>query len=171
MALGIALLCSGCVTTPYWNQEFADHTAPIPIQTWTPNGTAPVKIECSKASHAGLSPWPSGSWIHVVDIDPSLSTPSYDTKGTVTYSAGVKMVLPSACWNSEYGTWYSAIRASYQDGSLTRKFYTFDDDGLACLGEEIGKDRVSNGWMNAGCHMTFRGTSTAVNYVIFKARS
>jgi len=175
IALGIAVLCSGCVTTPYWNQEFADHTAAIPIQAWTPNGTAPVKIECSQAFHGGLYPWSTGgNWQHVTDIDPSLSTASYDSKGSAIYSAGIKMVLPSYCWRSENTSagirWYSAIRASYLDGSTTRKFYTFDDDGLACLGREMGEDRTISGWLNAGCFKQY-SSGTAVNYVIFRARS
>lgn len=167
-ALGVAtalLALNGClITSPYWNQEFSDHTKAIPIQTWVGSKSTQVKVECAQAFHAGLYPSePSANWLFVTNIT-SQSKGLLDPQGVAVYGAGKSMVLPANCWREDPANniWYSALRASVVGSSV--KFKIFDIAGLECLGRENGKAASWFGYPSKGC-------TGVAPYVIFRAPS
>lgn len=166
-----ALTMTGCVfDSPYWGQSFSSTTASIPIQTWTTDKTRVVKIECHKASHAGLYPWGGPeSWVHVVDITPSANA-SYDPKSGVVYSAGTPRVLPASCWHADAAytppKYTTALRATQLTASGSTTVYrVFDAAGLECLGREIGKGQSWFAWLSKSCALTYSGSTTLIPYV------
>lgn len=170
IAISMMGLLSGCIlTSPFWNQEFDDHTDPIPIQSWTVNKNLPVTIECSKAYHGGLYPvFSSGSWSNVTNLNPQLPG-VLDPKGAVVYSAGRKMVLPENCWRKDPGNdlYYAAIRAKQGNSAV---FSSFDNNGLECLGRWNGKLATWFGWAGKGCNKTYNNSNTPIPFVIFRAK-
>ena len=166
----LALSMSGCLlTSPFWNQEFSVHTNPIPIQAWATNKSIAVKFECAKASHGGLYPYDSPTWVTIANVMPS-QNPSYDSLGTAIYSVGYSTTLPASCWHQDSNNlWYSSVRATQTSSSGSTIYRVFDKPGLSCLGAAVGS---SGSWLNwAGCEFTYSGSSTAVPYVIFRART
>jgi len=181
MILAVLSLLSGClITSPYWNQEFSNHTSAIPLQAWTNHTGHPVRVECSQAFHGGLYPSPSGSWSHVTNLY-AQSPGVLDPAGTRIYSVGKSMVLPASCWRSENTSagirYYAAVRmiqtkpkifgSGYQDV----KFSTFDKTGLECLGRENGKDASWLGYIGEGCTKTYSNSNTEIPFVIFRAKN
>jgi len=183
--LGLGLLTvsflSGClITSPYWNQEFSNHSSAIPLQAWTNHNGHPVRVECSKAFHGGLYPPSSGSWSHVTNLYPQ-NPGVLDPSGTRVYSAGAKMVLPASCWRAETTSaglrYFAAVRMIqtkpkvFGSGLEDVTFSTFDKTGLECLGREIGKDASWFGYAGEGCAKTYSGSTTEIPFVIFRAKN
>jgi hypothetical protein len=164
-------LLSGCLLdSPYWNQVFSDHTAAIPIQTFTNVNSSAVKIECAQAYHAGLHPSQSSATWRFVDNLTVQSQGLLDPLGGKVYGAGKMKVLPSNCWRFDPANskWYTALRASQETSIGTSTFVTFTKSGLECLGRTIGQG--ANWFANWGpCTKKYSGTQTAVKYVIFHA--
>jgi hypothetical protein len=157
VALGVAatpLILSGCLmTTPYWNQEFADHTKAVPFQAFTTNKSIQVKFECAKAFHGGLYPdAASATWVLVGNVTPQ-GQPLLDSDGNSVYGARKSAVLPAACWRFDPANsiWYAAARAT--QGAGQDPFFTFDNAGLECLGRENGKAASWFGWIGKGCQV------------------
>ncbi|MGI9288286.1 MAG: hypothetical protein ACR2P1_23075 [Pseudomonadales bacterium] len=171
LAAATALITlSGCMTSPYWNQKFDDHTELIPLQSFTTNKDEAVKFECAKAFHGGLYPSESeATWVLIDTVMPP-SQSLKDSFGAKLWGAGIKRVLPASCWRQDpsNSTWYSAVRAT--QGS-TSKFRVFDKAGLECLGRENGKATSWNGWIGKGCEKTYSGSSTIIPYAVFWAES
>jgi len=164
-------LLSGCLLeSPYWNQAFSDHTAAIPIQTFTSVKSSAVKIECAKAYHAGLHPSESSAtWLFVDNLTVQ-SQALLDPLGGKTYGAGKMKVLPSGCWRFDPANsiWYAALRASQTTSIGTSTFVTFAKSGLECLGTKIGQG--TSWFANWGsCTRKYSGTQDPVKYVIFHA--
>jgi hypothetical protein len=161
---------SGCLlTSPFWNQEFADHTAAIPLQAWTTKKNESITFECSQAAHWGLTPFGGPyTWTHVATVMPEQAA-SLDPKRGKIYSAARDASLPSACWqyDSVYNKWYTAIRAK-QGGTI---YSTFDNAGLECLGREDGKAASWFGWIGKNCTKTYSNSSSNIPYVVFRAES
>ncbi len=175
LGVSTALLAlNGCLlTSPYWNQQFSDHTAAIPLQAWTTERNKAVKFECAKAYHGGLYPFGGPvNWISVATIN-SQGQALNDPLGGKIYGAGLKTTLPANCWRQDPGNsvWYAAVRAKHVSGSRTISYQTFDKTGLECLGRENGKATSWFGWINKGCTKTYSGSSTTIPYVIFRATS
>jgi hypothetical protein len=169
-AAGAAFVLSGCLlTSPYWNQEFEDHTKPISLQAFTTDKATKVKFSCAKAHHGGL--YPSGGtavWVHIADVQPQ-SQALLDSQGGKVYGAGMSTALPAACWRLDPANsiWYAAVRARQEKNVMDtgqKFFYTFTNDGLECVGRENGEAASWFGWFNKGCE-------TAVHYTIFRATS
>lgn len=169
IVFSFVILASGCVTSPHWYQEFPSRTTQIPIQTWTPAGNFDVTITCSQAGRFGrLYPDANGNWQYVTTIETNLA--SYDTKGAAIYSAGRKMALPSYCWRYSDSSrrWHTALRASFLDANAReRRFITFDKNGLACLGAQMGKDREIYNTSDR-CHK-IDSNGNAIYHVVFRA--
>lgn len=165
---------TGCLlTSPFWNQEFSDHTKPVPLQAFTTDKSKPVKFECAKAFHGGLYPSEgSASWVLVSDVSPQ-SEPLLDSFGAKVYGASKSTALPAACWRQDPGNnmWYAAVRATQGAGASLVKYKTFSKAGLECLGHETGKGTSWFGYMGKGCTQTYSGSSTEIPYVIFRATS
>jgi hypothetical protein len=168
----VTTLLSGCLLeSPYWNQQFEDHTEAIPLQAFTSKADLQVKFECAQAFHGGLYPDAStATWITVANVTPSKAL--FDPKGNKIYGAGISKVLPSSCWRQDPGNsvWYSSIRATQVNGSNTIKFMTFDKAGLACLGQKVGQ---STSWFAnwTTCAVTYSNSTSKIPYVIFRAVS
>ena len=162
--VGSLALLNGCLlTTPYWNQEFEDHTEAVPIQAFTIGKTVKVRFECAKAYHGGLYPEPTtATWLLVAEVLPQAQA-LRDSDGAKVYGAGVSKSLPAGCWRFDPGNslWYSAIRATQGTGESKVEYYTFDIAGLECLGRENGKAASWFGWK--GCE------KSGAKYVIFRA--
>lgn len=160
------LFLHGCLlTSPYWNQEFSDHTAAVPLQAWTTDKTKTVKFECAKAFHGGLYPSAgAATWITIDNINPQQNG-LRDSYKALVYGAGKTSALPSGCWRQDPGNsiYYAAVRASHM-GSSKVEYHTFTKTGLECLGRENGKAASWFGWLNKGCQ-------SAPKYVIFRATS
>jgi len=170
IVLSVAILCSGCITSPYWHQTFPDHNAPIPFQSWTTDGFEPVAIECSPANRSGLLPNADGNWEFYTHVIPDIETPTLDSEGGKMFSAGESLFFTTDCWTRDArdGKWYIAIRAHFVDRATgnRRPFITFDKAGLACLGETMGRSRKFYN-VRDNCHYQVSGQ--AATYVIFKA--
>jgi hypothetical protein len=155
--------------SPYWNQEFEDHTEAIPLQAFTSNKTAAVKFECAKAFHGGLYPSSgTATWIVVANVNPQ-SQALLDPSGNKVYGAGKSKTLPGSCWRLDPGNslWYSAVRATQNTtviGTSQKYFHTFDKAGLECLGTENGKARSWFAWFGQSCQ-------SGAYYTIFRATS
>jgi hypothetical protein len=166
-----ATLLSGCLLdSPYWNQKFKDHTAAIPIQTFTSNKTNPVKIECAPAFHGGLYPSEASATWSLVDNLTVQSQALLDPLGNKVYGAGKMKVLPSNCWQFDPANsiWYAALRASQVNTSSPFKFWTFTKSGLECLGKEVGK--ATNWFANwVPCTAKYSNSTVEIKYVIFHA--
>lgn len=164
---------SGCLlTSPYWNQEFDDHTAPIPLQAWTTNKSKPVKFECAQAFHGGLYPSAgSAAWVLIANVNPQ-TQPLLDPEGAKVFGASKFTALPQACWRLESnGLYYAAVRATQGTGSDKVSYSTFSKVGLECLGRENGKAASWFGWLTKNCATTYSNSSTQIPYVIFRATS
>ena len=170
---GVAAVLSltGCLTSPYWNQKFPNHTSSVPLQAYTENKTTQVKFECAKAFHGGLYPdEASVSWAFVANVSPQ-TQPLLDSVGNKIYGASKSTTLPAACWRKDANQiWYAAVRATQGSGSSLVKFRTFSKTGLECLGREVGKAANWGGWIGKGCTATYSG-GTEIRYVIFHATS
>jgi len=173
-AVIVLVTLSGCLlTSPYWNQEFDDHTAVTPLQAWTTDKTKRVKFQCAKAFHGGLYPSAAtATWVLVTKVNPG-QQPLNDSFGGNIYGAGIKTALPASCWRLDPGNslWYAAVRARQGSGSSTVKYQTFNKAGLECLGHENGKATSWFGWITKGCVQTYSGSTTPIPYVIFRATS
>ncbi len=171
--LAMALLTlSGCMTSPYWNQEFEDRTGLIPLQSFTTDKTKVVKFECAKAFHGGLYPDEgSAEWVLIDTVMPSQQSLK-DSFGSKIYGAGIKRVLPDSCWRQDgsNSVWYSSVRATQGSGSNLRNFSTFDRDGLECLGRENGKATRYSGYIGKGCVKTYFESTEPIPYVIFREK-
>src|SRR5262245_43194831 len=173
IALGVAatpVILGGCLmTTPFWNQEFDDHTKAVPFQAFTANKSIQVKFECTKAFHGGLYPdSASATWVLVGNVTPQ-AQPLLDSNGGQVYGARKSAVLPAGCWRFDPANsiWYAAARATQNTTVLStgqKYFLTFDNDGLECLGRENGKAASWFAWINKGC-------AIAPHYAIFRATS
>ena len=164
---------NGClITSPYFNQNFSNHTQPIPIQTWIGSPNKDVRIQCAQAYHAGLYPFGGDpTWVNVTTIK-SQGKANFAPDGSATYSAGKSMVLPAACWRKDPANniWYSALRA-YRLDSPSSKFDVVNLSGLECVGRENGKAASWLGYFSKNCALTYSGSSTKVPYVIFYANN
>ena len=168
LSAAMLVLLNGCLlTSPYWNQEFDDHTKAISLQAFTTNKNANVKFQCAPAFHGGLYPSAATTtWTQVASITPQ-SKPLFDPIGGKVHGAGVRKVLPAACWRFDPANsiWYAAIRATQNTMVLDtgqKFFHTFDETGLECLGRENGQATSWFGW--SGCE-------TGAYYTIFRATS
>lgn len=171
LVAAISVPLTACVLdSPYFGQTFASTTTAIPIQAWTGDNNRTVRIECSKAYHAGIYPWGGPEvWLPVADLTPS-AVPSYDPNGGVTYSAGIKQALPAACWYADNAytppKYMTALRATQLNANgSTVTFRVFDAGGLECKGREVGKSRSWTGWVNAGCALTYSNSTTLLPWV------
>lgn len=147
LAAAIVVMLNGCLlTSPYWNQQFRDHTKAIPLQAFTTNKSVPVKFECAKAYHGGLYPSAaSANWVVVAKVNPQ----------------------SQALWDpTRNSRWYAAVRATQNPviGTEQNYFHTFDKAGLECLGKEDGKATSRFGWFSASCQ-------SGAQYTIFRATS
>lgn len=170
LAAATLIVLNGCLlTSPYWNQEFDDHTKPIPLQAFTTDKTTAVRFECAPAYHGGLYPSPAtANWVLVSNVNPQSQALRDPTGGTV-YGAGKKSTLPAACWRFDPANsiWYAAVRATQNTPVIDTKqnyFYTFNNTGLECVGRENGKAASWFGWFSKGCQ-------TSVYYTIFRGTS
>ncbi|MEN8131907.1 MAG: hypothetical protein ABFS45_17345 [Pseudomonadota bacterium] len=178
-AAAVALTLNGCLlTSPYWNQVFANHTAKVPIQAFTQNKSKQVKFECAKANHGGLYPPDApAKWVLVEKVSPQ-GQALLDPRGQKVYGASTSTTLPAECWRHDGLTdqWYAAIRATQVSGegdsvgSLV-KFKTFNKIGLECLGRENGKNTSWGGWIGKGCTKTYSNSNSNIPYVIFRAEA
>lgn len=170
-AMALVIL-SGCMTSPYWNQEFEDRTELIPLQSFTTDKTKVVKFECAKAFHGGLYP-DNGSavWVLIDTVMPTQQSLK-DSFGSKIYGAGIKRVLPDSCWRLDgaNSVWYSSVRATQGTGSNLQKFSTFDREGLECLGRENGKATRHTGYLSKGCVKTYSNSNEGIPYVIFREK-
>lgn len=170
LSAAMLVVLNGCLlTSPYWNQEFSDHTKPIPLQAFTVNKAVKVKFQCAQAFHGGLYPFGGPiSWVQVANVTPQSQALLDPASGTV-YGAGKLTALPSSCWRLDPGNnlWYAAIRATQNEtvlGSDQKYFHTFTKAGLECVGRENGKAATWFGWFNKGCQ-------TGTYYTIFRAKT
>lgn len=165
------LSLNGCLlTSPFWNQEFADHTLPIPIQAFTADKSIQVKFECATAFHGGLYPSEvSADWVLVGNVTPQ-SQPLLDPLGGKIYGASKSGALPAACWRKDPGNdiWYAAVRATQGSGGSLLKYRTFNKAGLECLGRENGQATSWFGW-GPDCIQNYSGSTTFIPYVIFRS--
>lgn len=172
IAASATLALSGCLlTSPYWNQEFDDHTAPVPLQAWTTDKSVPVKFQCAQAFHGGLYPSPgSATWVQIADVNPQ-GQALLDSEGAKVFGASKLTALPAACWRLDGGNglYYAAVRATQGTGSSKVTYKTFSQPGLECLGRENGKAASWFGWINKGCTKTYSNSTTEIPYVIFRA--
>lgn len=166
-AVAALFALSGClITSPYWGQQFSDHTKAIPIQTWVTDARTKVKLECAQAFQGGLYPTePSASWLFVTNIT-SQAKALFAPNGGKVFGAGKFMVLPADCWRKDTGNniWYAALRATVDVPEDRVRFETVDLVGLECVGRENGKAASWTAWMNES---TYCGTHK--RYVIFRA--
>ena len=169
VAAATPIILSSCLlTSPYWNQEFKDHTKPVPLQAFTVDKSVPVKFECAKAFHGGLHPSAAQAvWVLVGSTTPP-SQPLLDSDGNKVHGARKFTALPAACWRLDAnGLWYAAARATQNTTVLDtsqKYFFTFTKPGLECVGRENGKTASWFGWINKGCE-------TSKHYTIFRATS
>ena len=171
-SIATVLMLSGClIESPYWGQEFNSHADKIPLQAWTDRASQPVRLECSKASHGGLHPFPSGSWMSVRSLTPQ-QPGVLDPNGQRIYSVGKKIRLPSNCWRAETTSsglrYHTAIRMIQSKPKLSgtgfedTSYYVLDKKCLECVGRENGKARSWFGYIVAGCTLRFRNSTTQV---------
>ena len=135
-------LLSGCLLdSPYWNQEFDDHTAAIPIQTFTSIKSSPVKIQCAQAYHGGLYPSEaSATWLLVDNLNVQ-SQALLDPLGGKMYGAGKMKVLPSNCWRFDPANsiWYTGLRATQVNNLRHDQVHHVHKSGLECLGKKSAR--------------------------------
>ena len=173
VATGLMFSLSGCLMTgPYWAQNYDSRSDSVNMQAFTVNSNN-VIFECSKAYHGGLYPaFGTPTWNFVASIIPS-GMPAYDSNGGKMYNVSRSQVLPSACWHFDgaTGKYMTALRARQTNGSSTTTYNVFDENGLACLGKEVGATGSWVGWINKGCILTYSGSTTAIPYVRILADS
>jgi hypothetical protein len=164
----VCLGLSGCITSPFFNQEFSSRSDEIPFTVWTFDKTKPVTIECAPLRGA-FSVVPAGTvYRHVATISPD-DQGMLDAEGQIIYSVSTKQVLPRDCWhNLRNRPGYSSSIRVLQDGSDSGIF-TFDKPGLECLGRWIGHKASWVGWFGHNCNKNFLGTTTAIKSVLIKA--
>lgn len=162
---------SGCLTSPYWFQQFPTKGTAVPIQAFTGNKDVAVKFECSKASHAGLYPWGGPEvWTLIANVNPS-QQPVLDPKGGKIYGASISTVLPAACWHADEAynppKHMTAIRASQTSagGSVTKFAFTYDKNGLECLGEAAGAQTSVLSTGVTSCAMKYSNSTDLIPYV------
>lgn len=83
------------------------------------------------------------------------------------------MVIPSSCWRNYHysdGTNYITVVRITQGSLGQNSIYTFDKNGLGCLGEWVGKNGIF-GWFGKGCEKRYINTNNAVRTVFLKAKS
>jgi hypothetical protein len=170
LAAATLVMLNGCLlTSPYWNQEFDDHTKAISLQAFTTNKTVAVKFECAKAYHGGLYPsTATATWVLVANVNPQGQALLDPTSGKV-HGAGKYTTLPASCWRFDPGNslWYAAVRATQNAAVMNtnqKYFYTFNKTGLECVGRENGKAASWFGWYGKGCQ-------SGAYYTIFRATS
>ena len=156
LVLSSIALASGClVSSPYHGQKLKSRTDSVPFQVWTIDKTKKVHIECAK-------PYAHGTLHHnyqlVKKVKPS-SHKHFDSFGNIMYSASTKVVIPDACWqvfNFAGGIQkdFAWVRAR-QPGTEYVEFFTFDKNGLGCVGEFNGKAASWVGWIGHNCPKTF----------------
>ncbi len=156
---------SGCLfTSPFHGQSFTDRTTPVPIQAWTTSPNQVVKVQCALSTRFGPT-WinPNPDWIQVANLSSS-SKGMLDPLGNTVFSAGIEMTLPEGCWelNNSNGIYYTAIRVF--TGNTV--FYSFQEDGLECLGKMIGQTTNWFGWNNNCINKTSGGSKAP--YVVIR---
>ena len=171
--LAATSLLSGCLlSSPMWNQSFANHNNAVPLTAWTISDDNPVVFECTAAYHGGLyPPFDPPTWVHVAQATPTGG--ALDSKGVALYSASGNHVLPSpSCWRQDpaNNVWYTAVRAR-QAGAAgpTDGFFVVDAAGLACVGDWVGQSASWLGWLGKSCHKTYANSTTAIPYAIIHA--
>ncbi|HEX9876314.1 MAG TPA: hypothetical protein VGC50_06650 [Gammaproteobacteria bacterium] len=167
-ATGVMMLNGCLLTSPYWNQEFEDHTDAIPMQAFTFDASEQVRFECAKAYHGGLYPSATtATWVLVGNATPQ-SQPLLDSYSAGVHGARRLSTLPATCWRFDPANsiWYAAVRATQNElvADGQNYFYTFTKAGLECLGREVGKAASWTGWIGKSC-------TASQYYTIFRAVS
>jgi len=166
-------MLSGCLTSPFYGQVFSSRSDEVSFQLWTTDSSQDITLECAKASaHGGR--WSGGDYQPLTTITPS-SDPHYDYHGgdSVIYQASTKVVIPSSCWRyynypgkDDYITVVRITQGSHGDDSI----YTFDKEGLGCLGQWVGKTGLFS-WFGKGCEKRYINTGEPIRTVFLKAES
>lgn len=161
----ISTALSGCLLmSPFWGQTYASKSTPVKLQAWTTSSSPAIVFECSPAYHGGLYPFGGPHvWTHLATVTPI--GPMYDSTGVEAFSASRSRVVPGVCWHyEESGDRYMAAIRARNSGSSS-EFKVFDEEGIACLGQEVGDAGSWVGWIGKGCTLTYNGSTTEIPYV------
>ena len=166
------ILLSGCLTSPYYGQIFNARTDLIPFEIWTYDKNQNITLECAQASAHGGPLNGGGSYQPLTTVNPP-NQAHFDYKGDEIYHAGKQVVIPSSCWRyypySDGTNYITVVRIN--QGTLEQdSIYTFDKNGLGCLGEWVGK-KGFYGWFGKGCEKRYTNTNNAIKTVFLKAKS
>jgi hypothetical protein len=166
------LVFGGCITSPYYAQIFETRSDAIPFQIWTADNKQNITIECAKASAHGNPINGMDSYQIVATLTPS-SQGLLDANGEVIYQASSETVLPSECWRhysySDGVNWITVVRVL--QGTLEDDLmYTFDKNGLQCLGQHSGENASWFGWWGASCAKTYINTGKPIRTIFLKAK-
>ena len=162
---------TGCITAPFYSQQFKTRFDAVPFTFWTFNKTSSVTVECAQASAHGGPLYGDGSYQAVKTVWPN-TTGSRDSFNSVVYNASTTLNIPSNCWrNYSYadGTqWITVLRV--KQGGSTSSVYTFDKDGLECMGKWNGRVASWTGWLAHQCNKKYINTGNAIRTVFLKAK-
>lgn len=165
-------LLGGCLTSPYYGQIFNARTDQIPFEIWSYDKNQNITLECAQASAHGGPLNGNDSYQPLTTVNPP-NQPHFDYKGDEIYHAGKQVVIPSSCWryyNYSDGTNYITVVRITQGSLGQNSIYTFDKNGLACLGEWVGKNGFF-GWFGKRCEKRYINTNNPVRTVFLKAKS
>ena len=161
---------SAClITSPYYDQTFSSRSDAIPFTVYTADGNTPITIECAQAN-AHRHRLSSRPYQEVATVQPATQGILDPSAGKI-YSASTALVLPTECYRNypqfsddDYD-WITVVRVS-QEGS---GMLTFDQAGLACLGEWVGKERNWFSWLNYNCNKRY-SSGDAYRHVFLRAK-
>lgn len=165
-------LFSGCLTSPYYGQVFNARTDQIPFEVWTYDKNQNIKLECAKASAHGGPIDGDGSYQPLTTVNPP-DQAHFDYKGDEIFHAGKKVAIPLSCWRNYHyadGTNYITVVRITQGSLGQNSIYTFDKNGLSCLGEWVGKNGFF-GWFGKSCEKRYINTGNPIRTVFLKAKS
>lgn len=165
------MLClSGCLISPFYGQKFPSRADAIPFTLYTTDKSKSITIECAKASAHGGPYNGNNSYQAVATVWPSTQG-MRDPSGNTVYSASTSKVLPSDCFRYyNYSDSYDYITVvRVLQGGSDQQIYTFDEPGLACLGQWTGSGRSWFSWLNKNCQKKYINTGETIRTVFLRA--
>jgi hypothetical protein len=158
------------MTSPYQDEQFADHTAPIPFQAYVTSLDDSIEVFCLDQHNITGS----GGYPVVAVTTLKYAGGSYSSHGQTVYPVQATAPVPDLCWLDRLGDrvdppheWFAFIQLRYvtPTGSSTTAALFFDAEGLSCLGSHL----VTEGPITAGMACGLRNSGGYVHGITIRS--